>query len=96
MNKKTLDFILCNWVFLGIPIIILMVLTGNLQSHSLLQVFLSILFGGGWFIAIAYGFFRVLSLNCSRGKLALWVIGLLWFSVISLPWLYWKHLRKCE
>jgi len=93
MNTRRIDAILCNWPLLGLVVIPIVGLTNNFQNHPVLEIVFSVLFGGGWLVALAYGLYRVSRQRWQPGRVILWVLGLLWFSLFSLPWLYWQHLR---
>jgi tellurite resistance protein TehA-like permease len=94
MNKRTFDAVLCNWPLLGIPVIVVAKIANEFQAHPIAQVLIGAVFGGGWLVSLIYGFFRLAQQKFETKKTIFWVLGLLWFSVISLPWLYWKYLRR--
>lgn len=94
MKTRKLDLVLCNWSILGVIPIVIAGFTHNFEDTPRLSLIVSIVYGGGWIIAIGYGLYRVSQLKFPSKQVIIWVIALLWFSVISLPWLYWKHLRK--
>jgi len=54
---------------------------------------MSIIYGGGWIVAMGYALLRVSQQHWNPKRVIAWTIGLLWFSLFSLPVLYWKYLR---
>ena len=92
-RNQHLDLILCNWPFLGVLVIPIVGLTNNFQGHPILEVVMSVLYGGGWLFAIGYALLRVSQQGWKPKRVIAWTIGLLWFSLFTMPVLYWKHLR---
>ena len=96
MKRHQLDFILCHFPLLAAPAVIAAASFRVESRFPVLHIILSILFGGGWLAALIYGFIRLSKQTLPTKRTILWVIGLLWFSVIVLPCLYWKLLRNHE
>ena len=95
MNKRCFDFSFCHFpLLLGIPVVILSKSTNDLENFPVAQVITAIVYGGGWIISLIYGFYRLSNQKFSTKRTILWVLALLWVSMISLPWLYWKHLKN--
>ena len=94
MNTRRLDALFCNWPILGLFVIPVVLLTNNFQKHPILEISFSIFYGGGWILALIYAFYRLSQQQWQAKRVILWVLGLLWFSVFTLPLFYWQHLRK--
>lgn len=93
MTKKQSDILLCHFPIVGLPLAIIYSATGEFAYFPWFAMVCGVVFGCGWLIAMVYGFYRLSQQKLQTQAVIAWVIGLLWFSVISLPWLYWKHLR---
>ena len=92
MRRHDLDIILCHWPLLGLAS--RFVPANELIGLEDTKLFIAInaTLGVVYLAAVIYGIFRVTTLGIKGWSLVGWIFGIICFSFISLPYLFWSRL----
>lgn len=92
MRRHDLDIIFCHW-----PLLVLVLSFVPANELAALEdakavVAINTIFGVVYLASVIYGIHRVTTLGIKGGRLVGWIVGIVFFSIISLPYLFWSRL----